>query len=109
MQNIFKYSRFTTIGDNVGIRNKVEASRGKEHQIDITGLTIYLKAEARAMEAEEKMRQAAEFGKDLLEKNIEMGSELDVIKQEKHELSLKLQVNDLSYVLENQEIVFRPS
>ena len=61
------------------------------------------------MEAEEKMRQAAEFGKDLLEKNIEMGSEVEIIKQEKHELSLKLQVNDLSCVLENQEIVFRPS
>ena len=61
------------------------------------------------MEAEEKMRQAAEFGKDLLEKNIEMGSEVEIIKQEKHELSLKLQVNDLSCVLKNQGIVFRPS
>ena len=50
-----------------------------------------VKAEERAAEAEEKMRQAAEIGKDLLEKNIQMGRELDVLQQEKHEINLRLQ------------------
>ena len=50
-----------------------------------------IQAEARAAEAEEKMRQAAEIGKDLLEKNMQMGAELDVLQQEKHEINLRLQ------------------
>ena len=41
------------------------------------------------------MRRAAEIGKDLLEKNIQMGSELETLQQEKHEINLKLQVRKL--------------
>ena len=40
------------------------------------------------------MRRAAEIGKDLLEKNMQLGGELDVLQQEKHELNLKLQVRN---------------
>ena len=50
-----------------------------------------VQAEARAAEAEEKMRRAAEIGKDLLEKNMQMGAELDILQQEKHEINLRLQ------------------
>ena len=50
-----------------------------------------VQAEERAAEAEEKMRRAAEIGKDLLEKNMQMGSELEVLQQEKHEINLRLQ------------------
>ena len=58
---------------------------------DDTDYQLLFQAEERAAEAEEKMRRAAEIGKDLLEKNIQLGSELEVLQQEKHEISLRLQ------------------
>ena len=49
-------------------------------------------AEQRAKDSEAMMIQAAEYGKDLLEKNMAMESEFEAIQQEKHELNLRLQV-----------------
>ena len=53
--------------------------------------TTVFQAEERAAGAEEKMRRAAEIGRDLLEKNIQLGNELEVLQQEKHEINLRLQ------------------
>ena len=49
-------------------------------------------AETKAKEVETMMIQAAQYGKDLLEKNIELETNIDKCIQDKHELQLKLQV-----------------
>ena len=49
-------------------------------------------AEQKARDSEAMMIQAAEYGKDLLEKNIALENNFDTLQQEKHELHLKLQV-----------------
>ena len=48
--------------------------------------------EQRAKDSEANMMMAAEYGKDLLEKNMALESEFEAIQQEKHELNLRLQV-----------------
>merc|ERR1719347_1856740 len=48
-------------------------------------------AETRAREFEAMMIQAAEYGKTLLEQNMELEAEKEAALQEKHELTLKLQ------------------
>ena len=61
---------------------------------DITKLKERLAvAEQKARDSEAMMIQAAEYGKDLLEKNIALESNFDTLQQEKHELHLKLQVS----------------
>ena len=52
-------------------------------------------AEQRAKDYEAMMIQAAEYGKDLLEKNMALESAHEAIQQEKHELNLRLQVSCL--------------
>ena len=56
-------------------------------------------AEQRAKDSEAMMIQAAEYGKDLLEKNMALERDYETIQQEKHELSLRLQVpqNSIDY------------
>ena len=49
-------------------------------------------AEQKAKDAESMMFQAAEYGRDLLEKNMSLESSYEDLMQEKHELNLKLQV-----------------
>ena len=61
---------------------------------DITKLKERLAvAEQKARDSEAMMIQAAEYGKDLLEKNIALENNFDTLQQEKHELHLKLQVS----------------
>ena len=55
-------------------------------------------AEQRAKDSEAMMIQAAEYGKDLLEKNMALESDYEAIQQEKHELNLRLQVQQNSNV-----------
>ena len=60
---------------------------------EIAALTIKLReAEQKAKDAEENMMQAALYGKDLLDKNIELEAQNEAAQQEKHESNLKLQV-----------------
>ena len=49
-------------------------------------------AESKARDAEGMMFQAAEYGKDLLEKNLSLESSNEQLQQEKHELCLRYQV-----------------
>ena len=49
-------------------------------------------AEQKAKDAESMMFQAAQYGKDLLEKNMSLEASNEEMLQEKHELNLKLQV-----------------
>jgi len=59
---------------------------------EIAALTIKLReAEQKAKDAEENMMQAALYGKDLLDKNIELEAQNEAAQQEKHESNLKLQ------------------
>jgi len=59
---------------------------------EIAALTIKLReAEQKAKDAEENMMQAALYGKDLLDKNIELEALNEAAQQEKHESNLKLQ------------------
>ena len=57
--------------------------------------------EQRAKDSEANMMMAAEYGKDLLEKNMALESEFEAIQQEKHELNLRLQVpsNRIDYCI----------
>ena len=50
-------------------------------------------SEQKAKDSEAMMIRAAEYGKDLLEKNMSLERNLDALQQEKHELNLRLQVN----------------
>lgn len=50
-------------------------------------------SEQKAKDSEAMMIRAAEYGKDLLEKNMSLESNFDALQQEKHELNLRLQVN----------------
>ena len=60
---------------------------------DIAALEIKLRdAEQRARDAEEMMMQAAQYGKGLLDKNIELDAQCEAAQQEKYESNLKLQV-----------------
>ena len=65
-------------------------------------------AEQKARDSEAMMIQAAEYGKDLLEKNIALESNFDTLQQEKHELHLKLQVSSQfsSQFSCNQDAIF---
>jgi len=59
---------------------------------EIAALTIQLRdAEQKAKDAEQNMMQAALYGKDLLDKNIELEAQNEAAQQEKHESNLKLQ------------------
>jgi len=59
---------------------------------DIAALEIKLRdAEQRARDAEEMMMQAAQYGKGLLDKNIELDAQCEAAQQEKYESNLKLQ------------------
>ena len=49
-------------------------------------------AEQKARDAEEMMMQAAQYGKELLDKNIELEAQHEAAQQDKHESNLKLQV-----------------
>ena len=42
------------------------------------------------------MIQAAEYGKDLLEKNMALETDFEAVQQEKHKLNLRLQVENLA-------------
>ena len=53
-------------------------------------------AEQRAKDSEAMMIQAAEYGKDLLEKNMALETDFEAVQQEKHELNLRLQVEYLA-------------
>ena len=53
-------------------------------------------AEQRAKDSEAMMIQAAEYGKDLLEKNMALETDFETLQQEKHELNLRLQVEYLA-------------
>ena len=67
-------------------------SMGGDSQ-EIAALTIQLRdAEQKAKDAEQNMMQAALYGKDLLDKNIELEAQNEAAQQEKHESNLKLQV-----------------
>ena len=60
---------------------------------EVAALMIKLKdAEQKAKDSEEMMMQAAQFGKDLLDRNIELEAQNEAAQQEKHEGNLKLQV-----------------
>ena len=71
--------------------SKSELEMVIEADVDEKDNTTVFQAEERAAGAEEKMRRAAEIGRDLLEKNIQLGTELEVLQQEKHEINLRLQ------------------
>jgi len=59
---------------------------------EVAALMIKLKdAEQKAKDSEEMMMQAAQFGKDLLDRNIELEAQNEAAQQEKHEGNLKLQ------------------
>ena len=49
-------------------------------------------AEQRAKDAEDNMRQAAMYGKVLLERNMELDTQIEGLQQEKYETNLRLQV-----------------
>ena len=51
-----------------------------------------MEAEQRAKDAEDNMRQAAMYGKVLLEKNMELETQFEGLQQEKYETNLRLQV-----------------
>ena len=55
--------------------------------------TRLVASEQKAKDSEAMMIRAAEYGKDLLEKNMSLESNFDALQQEKHELNLRLQVN----------------
>ena len=60
---------------------------------EVAALMIKLKdAEQKAKDSEEMMMQAAQFGKDLLDRNIELEAQNEAAQQEKHEGNLKLRV-----------------
>ena len=71
--------------------SKSELEMVIDADVDKKDNTTVFQAEERAAGAEEKMRRAAEIGRDLLEKNIQLGTELEVLQQEKHEINLRLQ------------------
>jgi len=50
-----------------------------------------MEAEQRAKDAEDNMRQAAMYGKVLLEKNMELETQFEGLQQEKYETNLRLQ------------------
>jgi len=59
---------------------------------DIAALEVKLReAEQRAKDAEEMMMQAAQYGKGLLDRNIELEAQSEAAQQEKYESNLKLQ------------------
>ena len=51
-----------------------------------------IEMEQKARDTENMLMQAAQYGKDLLEKNIELESNNENLQQEKYEINLKLQV-----------------
>jgi len=62
------------------------------HSEDIAALEIKLRdAEQKARDAEEMMMQAAQYGKGLLDKNIELEAQCEAAQQDKYESNLKLQ------------------
>jgi len=59
---------------------------------EVAALTLKLRgAEQKAKDAEEMMMQAAQYGKDLLDRNIDLEAQNEAAQQEKHESNLKLQ------------------
>eukprot|EP00092_Neocalanus_flemingeri_P029725 GFUD01032273.1.p1 GENE.GFUD01032273.1~~GFUD01032273.1.p1 ORF type:complete len:590 (+),score=186.75 GFUD01032273.1:44-1813(+) len=62
------------------------------HSEDIAALEIKLRdAEQRATDNEAMMMQAAQYGKGLLDKNMELDAQCEAAQQEKYECNLKLQ------------------
>jgi hypothetical protein len=60
---------------------------------DIAALEMKLReAEQRAKDAEEMMMQAAQYGKGLLDRNIELEAQSEAAQQENYGSNLKLQV-----------------
>lgn len=59
---------------------------------DLAQLEVKMaEVEERKRDAEENMMRAAQFGKDLLDKNQEITGKLDIFEQEKYELQMMLQ------------------
>ena len=68
-----------------------------DSEAELAGLKSRLAAaEQRAKDSEAMMIQAAEYGKDLLEKNMALETDFEAVQQEKHELNLRLQVEHLA-------------
>ena len=78
---------------------------------EIAALTRQLRdAEQKAKDAEANMMQAAQFGKDLLDRNIELEAQNEAALQDKYESNLKLQVNRMTIIfIINQHFDFRPN
>ena len=70
------------------ISDKMDDSEEELHSVRVK----LAETEQKARDTETMLIQAAQYGKDLLERNIELESNIDNLQQEKHELNLKLQV-----------------
>ena len=85
--SIYKEKRRGPSIDPWGIPHVMEAKE------DVSILEEKLmEAEQRAKDAEDNMRQAAMYGKVLLEKNMELETQFEGLQQEKYETNMRLQV-----------------